>query len=117
MDLNEFFGDMPQRPNHPDFWKLSEIMLRLDGAIQAGMSDQEKEEAWKAGIKEAGIDKQVITYAGMQRAMRPLNIHTRQDMLDPAKQGLLQILASVWIDGFVMGSIYNQQQRNPEEGS
>lgn len=111
MDLNDFFGAHHKRPEDPDFWTLSEILLRLDGQIEAATTDDEKEAAWAQGVAEAGIDQEVLSYAGIQRALRMLHIDSTEELRRSAqKQQMLAMLATVWTDGFVMGSVWAQRR-------
>lgn len=99
MDLNDIFGQMPARPDHPDFWKLSEIVLRMDGQMQEA-DEAAKERLFHEEVT-AHIDEDSLGYMAIQRAFRVLGITTagearaRTDELTPQIQ--------MFIDAFLMG--------------
>lgn len=109
MDLNDVFGAMPDRPDHPDMWKLSGILLGMDAGLEPGVPAVEKEALWQKRIAEAGINPEVVSYAATQRAFRSVGVQTRNDLLDPAKAIQVMRLASSWLDGFVAGARFKDQ--------
>lgn len=110
MDLNDVFGQGAPggRPNHPDFWKLSEILLKLDSDLDPSNPDEEaKERQWLARIEEVGIDRPVLTYSAVQRAYRVLGIQTAAQVM--AQHMEIARLASVWMEGFAAGTFYERE--------
>lgn len=62
------FGDEaqhPDRPDSPDFWRLSETVLQFDGAASEDGMDLDE-------IAEGRIDLDALNYMAEQRAMRLL---------------------------------------------
>src|SRR4051812_38164089 len=54
----------PDRPQHPDFWRLSEIILELDGKFsEEGMENFDD-------FVNGEVDLDSIMYMAMQRALR-----------------------------------------------
>lgn len=100
MDINQFFGENPARPDHPDFWRLSDIILMLDGRMDEAQSDQEKGRVYTEAVADVA-DMDSITYMGMQRAFHALGIHTKADLL--ARQSEVAILTTIWMEGFQVG--------------
>lgn len=108
-DPNEFFGAMPHRPDHPDFWKLSNVLLKMDAGLDPSNPDEEaKERQFKARLAEIGIDERSLSYAATQRAFRILGVETRMDLLDPQKLHLAMMLSSVWLDAFAAGVFFER---------
>lgn len=111
-DPNEFFGAMPHRPDHPDFWKLSNVLLSMDqGLDPADLDEEAKDRAFKARIAEIGIDEQTLSYAATQRTFRALGITNSLQMLDPKVMHQVMLLSSVWIDAFAAGAFYERGDR------
>ena len=77
--------DFPGRPDHPDFWLLSQAVLDQDGQADAGQPVDD--------ILARRIDPDSAVYMAMQRALR----------IDPASQ---QQLAAAWIDGLLIGMAF-----------
>lgn len=97
-------SQFPNRPNHPDFWRLSEIVLQLDAAVlEDGVtvdSEVEKE-----------IDVASLNYMAEQTALRVLQVLVDQvpPPLRPAvvpgmMQELVPLIDAAWKSGFVVGS-------------
>lgn len=114
MDLNDIFGDMPNRPDHPDMWKLSQILLAQDADIVPGGDQDANEEAYAQRILAAGIDGKVLAYMATQRAYRMVGVATNTDLLDPEKFLKVQMVASAWIDAFVAASAYAKEYMLPQ---
>lgn len=109
-DLNDLFGQMPNRPNHPDFWKLSQVLLKLDSGLDVTNPDEEaKERQHQKRLAEIGIDSECLAYAALQRSFRALGINSTQDMLDPQKQLMATMLSSVWVDAFAAGVFFERE--------
>lgn len=78
------------RPEHPDFMKLSTIILDLDAN-----PDIDK-------VLEGFVDRDSLLYMASQRAFRVLHIKTLGDLLGRETQ--VAMLASVYTEGFMMGA-------------
>lgn len=85
----------PERPTHPDFWRMSEVILQHDGEATEG--DQSMEE-----IVKDTVDLQSLTYFAMQRAGTSCQKMGLPEALAPA-------LASVWMDAFLAGTKFQKR--------
>lgn len=99
-NINDIFGHHPGRPDHPDFWRLSETVLKLDGRLA------EDPTAFESTVGEV-VDLETCTYMAKQRAMRVM-MHLGIDFDTTTGRQLLAALASAWIDGFMVGSVSSQ---------
>lgn len=71
----EELNPMPARPDHPDFWKLSDIILQMDGALAEAPTQEAKDVVWEAFFKDV-IDTKSLNYLGFQRAIRAIGVTT-----------------------------------------
>lgn len=92
------------RPNHADFWKLAEIVLHVDGQVKEGGREV-------TAILGEAIDPDSLEYVAMQRAMKVLGVRTRGQMAE--KFGPIAGLASMYLEGFIVGFRYCE--RRPKE--
>lgn len=76
----------PDRPNHPDFWKLSAIVLGLDAKAERGDSIE---------TLVGPVDWDSLVYMAEQRAAR----------VSPDPE-IYRALVSLFIDGFALGCKY-----------
>lgn len=106
MDIKDVFGSMPQRPNTKDFWRLSEIVLEMDGAMQAAQTDDDKEAVWQRYMGEH-CDHNSLYYVALQRSMHILGVQTAADAM--AQFGLLAKLTTVYSEGFVVGCTFKDR--------
>lgn len=60
--MKRMFGDFPDRPDHPDFWRMSDVVLKLDGRMQEGGT----EETFVESIAES-IDMDSVMYMAQER--------------------------------------------------
>lgn len=80
----------PGRPDHPDFWKLSEIILEMDGKFSEGEGED-----FEAFIREQ-IDVDSVTYMALQRALR--------------LQGRgLDSIAAIYLEAFIVGRTFERR--------
>lgn len=110
--MDEVFGKRPKRPDHPDFWRISEILLANDGAMEAATGQDEKDVEWRRRV-ESVVDIESATYAGIQRALR------LGAAIDP--RGYLPLkaraaIAALWVDAFVTGAMYVERGGHQEPG-
>lgn len=101
--MDDVFGAMPHRPDHPDFWRLSEIVLGYDG----GMGEADDKDDFFDATVGAVIDKDSLYYHALQRAMRVYNIKTRADMRNRAMD--LAILTTIYTEGFCLGADFQKR--------
>jgi len=81
----------PGRPEHPDFWRLSSAVLKMDGRVS------EDEQSIRAATADV-IDLDSARYMGDQRAR--LLLRKLGYAADPA---LVVLLQSLWLDGCLAG--------------
>jgi hypothetical protein len=101
--MDDVFGVMPNRPNHPDFWKLSQVILRMDGAMEAATSEDEKEAVF-ASFVGGHVDLPSLAYVATHRAMRALGTKTQMEVAANFKE--VARLASLYMDGFTTACEY-----------
>lgn len=94
----------PNRPQHPDFWRMSECILRIDGAASEGGESIED---------ILGADMASFMYAAQERVRMAR---------DKVGAGTLQVLLlSVYVDAFALGKLYAEhtstryEERDKEE--
>ena len=75
------------RPDHPDFWLLSEVVLDLDGQADNAMGSD---------AMDRMISSEVAVYFARQRALRAVQAGLAGPSSEPA-------LAATWLDGLVAG--------------
>jgi hypothetical protein len=93
MSLNDVFGHFPDRPDHPDFAKLSDLVLQQDGWSCDENFDYEQ-------LLEQYVDPKSVAHMATQRATKALaNTHR-----DPAVNAdLVAALSAIYLDAFVTG--------------
>jgi len=109
--MDEFFGKNPARPSHPDFWKLSDIVLRLDGAMQE-RGDTPVDEIISELASEMG-DSYSITYMATQRAMRVVGITQAYEVME--KQEEIAQYAMMYLEGMLVGHAFTKRNEDEEE--
>lgn len=100
-----------KRPDHPDFWKLSEIILALkadhDQQERGEITMEEFEKRWRAHYESVG-DFDSIAYCAMQAAFAIHNIKTGEDWLyvstTPSRHMAYVQTVQSYFDGFIMGA-------------
>lgn len=93
--------EFPDRPDHPDFWMLSQVVLDADAVAEstpglAGAGD----------LIEGIADGASVAYMAVQRATRHMDQeHAAQNYPSRAQPFRRRtMLAGVWADGFVAGA-------------
>lgn len=106
--IDDIFGPNRMRPDHPDFWRLSEIILGNDARIQDAPDVEAREAAWAQMVANAG-DPESINYMFGQRALIALGGGTDADMskLDIV---LAARMATLAIDSFLVGVAFARSQ-------
>lgn len=100
---DELLQGPPGRPQHPDFMKLSEIVLRHDGPTNDPVT---KEQFSFEDTVNAVIDLDTLTYMARGRAQ----IFMVQVGLDLGNLPLLAAIASAWCDAFLVGGKWEQKR-------
>lgn len=78
----------PNRPDHPDFWMISQALIDTDAQAEG------KQETF-ADLVGRYVDPESLTYAATQRALR---------MTGPAGDpAMRRAFATLWMDAFVAG--------------
>lgn len=122
MDINDILAAPTgvQRPDHPDYWKLSEIILGLkadkESQERGEITEAEFERRWRKNYESVG-DFDSIAYCAMQCAFELFGIRTGKDfmMLDLAgKRGDYVRAVQAYFDGFIMGALL--ERKNTELG-
>jgi hypothetical protein len=99
--------DFPLRPEHPDFWAMSEIVLDFDHKAAA-----DPEGAFEQVMSEAGIDMGSVIYMGMQRAMRVLGVDTQAKIIE--QHELLMKMTTLYAEALVVGT-HIKERRNARD--
>lgn len=110
--MDEVFGQRRRRPNHPDFWRISESILANDAPMDEARDDEERERAWRARTSSV-VDVESVVYAGLQRGMRA------GKALPERARGLAAdgVMTTLWVDAFVTGAMFEQAGGHREPAS
>lgn len=92
-----FMGHFPARPDHPDFWKLSDVVLQHDGLTEEPSFDMRSHIA-------TVLDPESLLYLVDQRVRR---------QLERSPHGPLITAQALWLDAFMVGVAFAQQ--HPKE--
>lgn len=85
----------PNRPNHPDFWLISEALLDQDAQTDSGQGTQE--------VLGRMVDPESAAYAATERAKHALRVH-------PELRPYHAVLAGMWLDGMMTGMQVQQKK-------
>jgi hypothetical protein len=88
-----------RRPEHPDFWLLSQVLIDQDAQAESGQRALE--------IIGRYLDPPSVAYMANQRALRVMSGR-------PAA-GIVQVSAA-WIDGFLAGMAAQHLKTRSAEG-
>lgn len=108
-----YFQDpaFPDRPTHPDFMHLADVILMLDGKLEDRTSEESGKEIFARELNKR-IDAESITYMANQRACRLLDITTLEDL---SRKGPLRgILMATYLDAFCAGMEFQKKHRRNE---
>jgi len=89
--------NFPDRPEHPDFWGLSEIITTMDDTADT----KGPHIVWQ----EDGVDITSLTYMARQRALRAKNL-----LVGATEKEKLTIM---WLDAFTAGLRFARKQAQP----
>lgn len=89
--------DFPYRPDHPDFWTLSSVVLDFDTRMDTAPSTAAKHEAYEAIVAER-IHDPSLTYMAVQRARKAV-----AELGQPDNKALATLIATVWSEGVLTG--------------
>lgn len=105
--MNDFFRDpsYPDRPQHPDFWRMVSVVNKLDGeAVEGGLKTAE--------ILADIVDTDSLTYMATQRTLR-LRGHLQRT--DPRLRAAMEnpvtaaAMAALWLDAFAAGVLFQNE--------
>jgi hypothetical protein len=99
MDL--VFGKNPDRPNTPDLWRISEVLLKNDGAIDEA-PDEDKRATWLS-ITSAVVDVDSVRFMAEQRVLRAFGPVTKNTNLQ-----VRAALVSLAVDSFITGACFQR---------
>lgn len=110
--MSDFDGGIPgppDRPDCPEFWQLSEIVLGLDASCEQVQNDEEFTSVLTKML--AGrIPVEVIEYTSMQRTAMTLGaINPVALMLLGGPEELHLLLMTTWCDAFTAGMEYQRK--------
>jgi hypothetical protein len=91
----------PNRPDHPDFWKLCDVLLQQDGSLEDG-GDFEV-------ILSEVVDPESLAYVAMQRAQRLV-------MNGSIPMTAIPTYAAIFLDGFTTGVRFERKRSTTSEG-
>ena len=112
--MEDVFGHMAARPDHPDFWKLSEIILRHDAATDQSLPTDVKDRQFEALMDETNCDRESVTYVALQRAIRVVGVTTREGIL--SNFDIIMKMMSLYLDAFLTGCAYTRDQFGTTKG-
>lgn len=93
---------MMRRPDHPDFWRLAELVSQLD-------EQSEKGERQFGEVVAEVVDPPSLGYVALQRAMRILGITTQGQLNRQIAQATQ--LAAAYHEAFVVGCRFEVKRR------
>ena len=106
MDVPDSLGEEPgdERPDHPHFWRLSEIVLQFDAQVQDGNMDISR-------FIEKEIDEQSLIYMAIQRSERAERNMAQQHLQEggSARNTMLAGLMTCYLEGFFLGKRYAER--------
>lgn len=105
-DMNDLFNRPPGAPDGPDFWRLSNVVLKQDGRIEATDTD-DMPDVYNEILAEASVSHEALHYMAQQRAYRLLGIDNAEDAERQAR--IIGALAAMFVDGFMVGSGYQRE--------
>lgn len=102
MNLQDFFGHNPHRPDHPDFWRLSGIVLRLDSLVSEAPDEDAKDRAWGENLARWIDSDDALYYMAFQRSARALEADTMDKVRE--NMGTLTRMMVLYSEGFQIGA-------------
>lgn len=101
MNIDDILGNFPQRPDHQHFWRLSNIILKLDDRMDSAITKDEKDAVWTDNVGR-WVDESSVTYMAVQRAYRVAGANSpaaiRANFTEIAKTSVS------WLEGFQVGA-------------
>jgi hypothetical protein len=95
--------NFPHRPDHQDFWRMSNLILKMDGAaVEDPNFDIE-------ALVNEHVDSGSLSYMALQRAMRAFGAETMADLLD--NREVVMRGASLYTEAFLMGAQFAEAKQ------
>lgn len=101
MSMDDLLHDphFPDRPNHPDYWRLSEIVLQLDAQTLVDEVSIEDQVA-----KDVNIDSEFYIAVG-----RALRFRAKMDGPIMSPTEFTAFCTALWTEGFLVGCRFQQR--------
>lgn len=92
----------PDRPDHPDFWRLSEILLQIDGR-----SNEDGREVFDE--VSDNIDPASLIYMAEGRAKHGLQefVAAKRDRVTTTD--VVALVTAAWVEAFLVGARFQQR--------
>lgn len=106
----------PDRPAHPDFARLSEIILQLDATLEEAGEKKLDEDAMAKVFRDLvsqNIDQDSIMYLAQQRAMRTITVGQMTGILKPDARVMLNLVAllgGMYTEAFIVGARFAERK-------
>ena len=111
MNIEDILGKFEGRPNHPDFWTLSQLVLGMDASAKDGPIDVRE-------MIEEVVDFDSISYMANGRAALSVNLVrdiSRSTGVSPAKL-FENIIPSLYVDAFILGARFAEERARRAKG-
>jgi hypothetical protein len=102
--IADYFKLNNQRPDHPDFDRLSRIIRDCDALAETGT---EERSGMHMVFLQTGVDFNTVAYMAKQRALRAEELISEDDDGNPIPERERLIL--MWLDAFVAGALFAQE--------
>lgn len=117
--MSDVFGSNPNRPDHPDYWRISEVVLKLDGRTQnPDVSDEERQKSFQE-LYNGVADIESITYVAFHRTAFAFGVEgaarieemmaklTGETSSRLTMEQRMKVIA-LWMEAFVIGAEFQK---------
>lgn len=111
-DLNDLFPGPPDRPDTPEFWQLSEIVLGFDSMVENCESDEQF-----VGIvtrQNNGFPTEVVDYMAFNRTFPALQCFHPLALMSMGPENIHAFMMAAWSDAFCAGMEYQRKYGKEE---
>jgi hypothetical protein len=109
--MDEVFGQRRHRPNHPDFWRISEVILGMDADFDPmNPPEGDRDALWRAKVL-AVVDVDSVMYMAAHRVMRGFG--SPADVAEARRQATI---VALYMDAFIAGVKFQQAGGHQEQG-
>jgi hypothetical protein len=98
------FGKRSLRPDHPDLWRISQVIMRNDASVDEADGQDAKEVVWASIVGEV-VDKDVMLYMAFQRMLRAFGEDWTRN---PANLDIMGKIITLLSDSFLTGALYER---------